>query len=138
MTILLKRFIEDNIEYIENNDWDQLFKEWYNLYACVDPQIDAEYLKELFKSLQMAGIDCKEQSRDARTHIVEEAIKEYVVEQRIKKQPYATTVGAVNYVQSWLGVSYSIAGKVKMIQQVFDSLDLTPETELRLKYVIGD
>lgn len=59
----VKKFIEANIDYIENEDWESLFKNWYifgNDY----------YWEELVDCLNHAGIDILSTSVHARQNVI--------------------------------------------------------------------
>ena len=61
-------FIETNIDNINNNNWEDVFKHWYLL-------ADDYYLADLFHALEQAGIDVQKDSFSARKHVLTEIAK---------------------------------------------------------------
>lgn len=65
MTQLVQEFIEENIDYIEEADWDTIIELWYELassiFTCTDEQFE-----ELTNVLETAGIDFMSQTETTR------------------------------------------------------------------------
>ena len=58
----VKKFIENNIEYIESNDWYSVFLSWYREAQHFWPSED-EYFNELLTVFKNSGIDVDFQVR---------------------------------------------------------------------------
>lgn len=65
MTQLVQEFIEENIDYIEEGDWNTIIESWYELassiFTCTDEQFE-----ELTNVLETAGIDFMSQTEKTR------------------------------------------------------------------------
>lgn len=68
MTQIIKNFIEENIDYIENNKWYMFFTNWL-YYRYKDFPDNGQY-DELLSILEHAGIDVEKQSIDARKAVI--------------------------------------------------------------------
>ena len=52
MTSIVKKFIEENIEAIDREDWYGIFFSWYLHWAPSDRKTDEIYIRELLQILQ--------------------------------------------------------------------------------------
>lgn len=68
MVEAVKLFIEHNIDYIEENDWETFFKNWY-IYN------KDYYFEDLIEIFEQAGIDVWEESYEARAKILRNIAK---------------------------------------------------------------
>jgi hypothetical protein len=77
MTLKVKRFVEENIDSIDAQDWRGVFLSWYLHYGdYVD--IDGQNIKELFEVLSQAYEHVKNNSYHARVEIVTDAMEDYI------------------------------------------------------------
>lgn len=68
MTKGVKEFIEYNIDYIEKDDWETVFKNWY-IYN------KDYYFDDFIHTLEQAGIDVWEESYEVRANILKNIAK---------------------------------------------------------------
>lgn len=73
MTQLVQEFIEENIDYIEEADWDTIIELWYELassiFTCTDEQFE-----ELTNVLETAGINFMSQTEKTRKEFMSNLI----------------------------------------------------------------
>ena len=104
MTDHVKRFIEDNIEFIEEEDWRGVFLSWYLHYGSGDNIKDLRYVNELFDILQTIYPNVQVDSHDDRMEIIVDNFVDYI--HMKENDPDAIKVswsGAHNYLLSGLG-----------------------------------
>ena len=68
MTNSVKEFIEHNIDYIEKQDWETVFKKWYT-------DGDDYYFDDLIQTFRQANIDVIEESKAARANVLQSESK---------------------------------------------------------------
>lgn len=68
MTQAVKEFIEYNIDYIEKDDWETVFKNWY-IYN------KDYYFNDFIDILEQAGIDVWEESYEIRAKVLKNIAK---------------------------------------------------------------
>lgn len=68
MTNSVKEFIEHNIDYIEKQDWETVFKNWYT-------DGDDYYFDDLIQTFRQANIDVIEESKAARANVLQSESK---------------------------------------------------------------
>ena len=78
MTTHIKKFIEENIREIENEDWYGVFFSWYLHWGTFDLRRDKQLLSELFGVLKKAFDNVMFDSLDARMIIIQDAMEEYI------------------------------------------------------------
>ena len=104
MTDLVKRFIEENIEFIEKEDWRGVFLSWYLHYGLGDNIKDLRCVNELFNILQTIYPNVQVDSHDARMEIIVDNFVDYIHIR--ERDPDTITVGwsgAHDYLLSGLG-----------------------------------
>jgi hypothetical protein len=74
----IKQFVESTIEDVEKQDWEPLFRNWYNNNACLTEGDNQEYLNMLFDILRVAYPDIEEQTLAARRQIIVEQFMHYI------------------------------------------------------------
>ena len=74
----VKKFIEENIDLIEQRDWHQLFLKWYYRYASLDNKKDSSRLSELHEALSVAFPDIQFDTVKSRNQIVQEEMENYI------------------------------------------------------------
>ena len=104
MTDNVKRFIEQNIDLIDQHDWPAVFNMWYTKYHMFDNTADTLQLRELFDVLQEIGILPREHIA-AREDLITDYLNDYIDEAIFENAKTITPVGAINSLHSWLGVS---------------------------------
>lgn len=67
MSDYVKRFIEQNIHALENEDWEAFWHQWYL-------QGDDYWLTDMIEDLESAGIAIDEKSKDARIRYIERVL----------------------------------------------------------------
>jgi hypothetical protein len=104
MTLKVKRFIEENIDAIDAEDWRGVFLSWYLHYGdYVD--IDEQNIKELFEVLSQAYEHVKNNSFHARAEIVTDAMEDYInIAVNNPKNKVVTFSGVVSSLNSRLGI----------------------------------
>ena len=68
MTNSVKEFIEDNIDDIEKQDWETVFKNWYT-------DGDDYYFDDLIQTFRQANIDVFEEAKAARANVLQSESK---------------------------------------------------------------
>lgn len=132
MTDLVKRFIEDNIEFIEEEDWEKLFEDWYFGYSMMDRDVDFKQLQELFDIFRWSGIDLAKESKLARESLIVKYMNEYVEEKQFLEEETVTWAAAVNNLHSRLGVN--LLDTKKLFRAVCDSNGLEPTDDNKIRY----
>ena len=103
MTDNVKKFIEENIEAINDNDYKAVFDNWYDKYFLFDVDKDALQLRELFNIFIDAGIAFEAKSEEARKQVIKEGMLYYINDERFMESDYATRIGAIKSLHSRLG-----------------------------------
>lgn len=132
MTEIVKRFIEDNIETIEQQDWQKLFEDWYFGYSEMNRDVDYKQLKELFDIFKASGINLAEESETARQSLIVKYMHEYVEESQGIGEDTVTWAGAVNSLYSRLGVN--LLDTKKLFRSVCDANGLEPTDDNKIRY----
>ena len=100
----VKKFIEHNIELIEEHSWTALFDQWYTKYHMFDHLVDSLMLRELFDVLQEIGI-LPSEHRAAREELIIKYFNEYLDDSIFENMKTIIAVGAINSLHSYLGLS---------------------------------
>lgn len=103
----VKRFIELNIDFIEQEDWYKVFVNWYT-------NGDDYYLFEFIEALKEAGINIDDYA-DERKRVVEQMSK-YIFEDKLKSSNRITKSDMGESLASDLGLSYDD------IMEIFDEV----------------
>ena len=132
MTENVKRFIEDNIEIIEQQDWEKLFEDWYFSYSMMDVEVDYKQLKELFDIFRESGINLAKESETARESLIVKYMNEYVEEKQFLEEETVTWAAAVNSLHSRLGVN--LIDTKNLFRSVCETKGLEPTSDNRIRY----
>lgn len=108
MTDHVKRFIEENIELIEEQKWFELFDLWYDTNNNKNHKNDNLMLFELFDVLNVIGIN-QDAHEDARTKVLLKHIEEFIQSHKYKT---ITTIDTVVKLHSYLGFDYSVIAEL--------------------------
>lgn len=93
----VKRFIELNIDFIEQDKWYEVFVNWYT-------NGNDYYLFEFIEALKEAGINIDDYA-DERKKVIEQMSK-YIFEDKLKSSNRISRNGAEMELASDLGLSY--------------------------------
>ena len=110
----VKRFIELNIDFIENNDWYKVFVNWYT-------NGDDYYLFEFVEALHEAGINIDDYA-DERKKIIEQMIRATLTDY-LQKSNRVTKSYIEESLASDLGLTYDDIQSI--IDKVTKELKLT-------------
>ena len=132
MTDHVKKFIEENITTIEQQDWQKLFDKWYFSYSMISVAVDCEQLRELFDIFKESGIDLKKESELARQSLIVKYLHEYVEEMQFMGEDTVSWAGAVNSLHSRLGVN--LLDTKKLFTSVCDTNGLEPTDDNKIRY----
>ena len=113
----IKRFIELNIDFIEQEDWYKVFVNWYT-------NGDDYYLYEFLGALHEAGINI-EDFADTRKKVIEKMSK-YIFEDKLKSSNRITKSQVETELASDLGLPYDDI--MKIFDKVAKDLHLTKAT----------
>ena len=78
MKEIVKAFIEDNINLLENEEYYEVFSLWYYHYSGDTTYHDQENMSELFSIFNKAGIDLEAKSLYDRKQVICEQMYEYI------------------------------------------------------------
>ena len=78
MTDLVKRFIEENIDLIEKQDWRVVFMSWYLHYSTAALYIDARNFRTFLEVMEVVYPDFAIESQDARHDILKDRMELYI------------------------------------------------------------
>ena len=78
MTEAVRKFIEEQISYIDAGDWNNLFVVWYLHYADPNRRRDEENLDELFRVFETAGVALHSESEQIRKDILHAYMYQYI------------------------------------------------------------
>lgn len=73
MTNSIKEFIEDNIDIIEDGNWDEVIESWYEQFSS-DFFCSDDYFTEFAEVLQTAGINFMMESENSRKEFMSNLI----------------------------------------------------------------
>lgn len=132
MTDNVKQFIEENIITIEQQDWQKLFDDWYIGYSMMDVNVDYKQLQELFDIFRESGINLAKESETARQSLIVKYMHEYVEQAQFMEEETVTWAGAVNSLQSRLGVN--LLDTKKLFRSVCDANGLEPTNDNKIRY----
>lgn len=132
MTENVKKFIEENITTIEQEDWQNLFDYWYFGYSMINVDEDYKQLHELFHVFKKSGINLAEVSEIARQSVIVKYMHEYVEEMQFMEEKTVSWAGAVNSLHSRLGVN--LLDTKKLFISVCESNGLTPTDDNKIRY----
>ena len=128
MTDVVKRFIENNIEEIDSDNWVKLFSSWYEDYA-IDETEDSSRIREFFNILQDAGIlDVENRSLTARKEIIADCCKNYIEKMKLIGESDVRLVGFVNSLKSRL--SLGLISLKTIFGETCDKQGLNPSSSL--------
>lgn len=77
MTEFVKKFIESNIDAIEERDWTEVVSLWYGEVVS-DFTYNDDYFNEFSQIMSTAGIDFMEESLPARKSFMESILSQYL------------------------------------------------------------
>lgn len=132
MTENVKQFIEENITTIEQEDWQELFDDWYIIYSMMDVNVDYKQLQELFDIFKESGINLAKESETARESLIVKYMHEYVEEKQFMQEETVSWAGAVNSLHSRLGVN--LLDTKKLFKSVCDANGLEPTDDNKIRY----
>ena len=93
MTPHLKRFIEENKDFIEKEDWYGLFYSWYLHWVGPNQFVDEKWLTELMDILKTVFPNIVNDSFKSRWDIIESKITDYLYHiQNDTKEEYVTAL----------------------------------------------
>ena len=131
MNEFVKNFVETSIDFIDLEDWDGLYREWYKK-GNKESNSDSLLLNELFEVLSMIGFkDLKDSTYDIRRNIIQEKFKEYILLEKYRKAEYISWAGSVNHLNSRLGVG--LIDLRRLFRAALEELDITPESDTFLR-----
>ena len=113
----VKRFIELNIDFIEQDKWYEVFVNWYT-------NGNDYYLFEFIEALKEAGINIDDYA-DERKKVIEQMSK-YIFEDKLKSSNRISRNGAETELASDLGLSYDDITEI--FDKVAKELKLTKAT----------
>lgn len=104
MTPIVKKFIEDQIDLIESENWQELFILWSDHYAIPSSTTeDCLQLNDFFETLRAAGLgNVKDNTEQDRKTIIVQYINEYIDELIYLADEYVSMVGCFNSLRSRL------------------------------------
>ena len=105
MTPLIQNIIEDNIQLLEDQNWEALFTRWYTHYASLNRSTDTKHLREFFNVCQEAGISVEEASYEARQHIISSAMH-VIIENLLSHDSKLKRVGIVHVINELRSTLY--------------------------------
>lgn len=80
MNETVRKFIEEQISYIDAGNWHKLFEMWYLHYADEERWKDGENLDALFRAFEAAGIALYDESEQIRENILHAYMYQYIDE----------------------------------------------------------
>ena len=99
MTDLIKRFIEENIEFIEKQEWYNLFYSWYMHFGDNNTSIDARNLRELTEALEIVYPDFGFEAKHAQQEVLLDKMEQYIndcVQVGIKQIRYTSCIDSLS------------------------------------------
>jgi hypothetical protein len=126
MTQFIQKFIEKNIELIEDNKWDEVFLNWYNDAEEIWPD-DADEFKHFLDILLKAGIEPNMFSRyhvlyDEIVWMLENAKKGVVIDYTTNDGLHVGRFTMINNLNSLLG--YTAEEVHKIMDDAASSLNM--------------
>ena len=134
MTEDVKKFIEDKITTIEQQNWRKLFEDWYFSYSSINRDEDYKQLQELFDVFQESGIDLAKESEQARQSFIQDCIREYIDDMKFMEEKSVSFSGCINDLNSKLGVNLSDLRK--LFSSVCEAEGLVPTTNDKIRYIL--
>lgn len=134
MTEQTKRFIEDYIEEIDNNNWQFIFDSWYEETYEIDVHEEAKLFEDFVYALQSAKViksidEFNEQRAKTIKKWLEKIIQENIDDNfHTQSKWYVSYDELFNQLYSWLGFTTSDLDK---IINDFDDAELTPQPSKR-------
>ena len=123
----VKQFIENNITYIEEYDWEKVFLNWYNA-AYGGLEQDKERIDELNDALWEAGITNLKETWDARKSVMTKVIDE-IIEDWIWQNETGLWNGSYNYLNSLWIIDVQLASDLGLdrdiIKQLIDNVAIS-------------
>ena len=74
----VKRFIEENIDLIEKEDWRGVFLSWYLHYSAVELYTDTRNFREFIEVMEAAYPDFAVESQDIRQDVLRDRMEMYI------------------------------------------------------------
>lgn len=116
----VKEFIEQNIEYIEDYNWEKVFLNWYNsAYGGI--QQDQSRIDELNDALWEAGITDLKSTGNARKAVMTKVIDE-IIEDWIYQNEQGFWNGSYNYLNSLWIIDVALASDLGLDRDVIKQL----------------
>lgn len=78
MNDLVKRFIEENIEFIEKQEWYNLFYSWFMHFGGPDRSVEERNLKELTEAIEIVYPDFGFEAKEAQQKVLLEKMEDYI------------------------------------------------------------
>ena len=116
----VKQFIEENINYIEEYNWEMVFQNWYN-DAYGGMQQDQIRIDELNDTLWEANIASLIQTLDARKAVMTEVINE-IIDYWTDENERGTWNGSYNYLNSLWIIDVQLASGLGLDRDVINQL----------------
>lgn len=116
----VKQFIEENINYIEEYNWEMVFQNWYNnAYGGV--QQDQRRIDELNDTLWEANIASLIQTLDARKAVMTKVIDE-IIDYWTSENERGVWDGSYNYLNSLWIIDDQLASDLGLDRDVINQL----------------
>lgn len=116
----VKKFIENNITYIEDYNWEMFFQNWYNdAYGGI--QQDQHRIDELNNTLKEADIASLIQTQDARKAVMTKVIDE-IIDYWIGEHERGVWDGSYNYLNSLWIIDVQLASGLGLNRDIINHL----------------
>lgn len=116
----VKEFIEENINYIEEYNWEMVFQNWYNnAYGGI--QQDQSRIDELNDTLWEANIASLIQTLDARKAVMTKVIDE-IIDYWTSENERGVWNGSYNYLNSLWIIDVQLASDLGLDRDVINQL----------------
>lgn len=115
MTDSIKKFIEENIDIIDDQKWDEVIEAWYE--HCYSYFFDAdEYFKELTQVLQTADINFMTLSENARkefmSNLIDQILHDELESMSFKGKDEVHKLDILSHIDCNLGFTEQEIGKI--------------------------
>ena len=116
----VKQFIEENINYIEENNWEQVFLNWYeDAYGGLEQ--DKSRINELNDALWEAGITNLKETENARKAVMTRVL-EVIIDDWIWQNETFVWNGSYNYLNSLWIIDVQLASDLGLDRDVINQL----------------
>ena len=116
----VKEFIEENIEYIEEYNWEQVFMNWYqDAYGGIEQ--DKSRIDELNDALWEAGITNLKETGNARKSVMTKVI-DTIIENWIYLNEQGFWNGSYNYLNSLWIIEVELASDLGLDKDVIKQI----------------